>query len=181
MTKPTDEILQESRDRASSPIDRKNYENVKRMTEYNAMPNWKMREDIRGVVKGEEGKHDGFDGHEEVSQAYANGALPKELQSHLSTGQAATKLSHPIHTPTRIGDAEGYALAADRDHQYRSVRQQQGITEPRFLDKIGPQPPISFPQYPDHPTVGTPAPPSAGPYGGQNPESIYANEGEFPN
>ena len=103
VAKPADEILQESRDRADSPTDRKEYEAIKRMTEYHEMPNWRMREDLRGVIDGEDGKHDGFDGHEEVSQAYANSALPEELQNHISTGQASLKLCTTT-TTLCIGD-----------------------------------------------------------------------------
>tara|TARA_R110000822_G_scaffold59325_11_gene148165 strand:- start:30325 stop:37071 length:6747 start_codon:yes stop_codon:yes gene_type:complete len=166
VTKPADEILQESRDRAVTPQDRKNYEAVKRMTEYHEMPNWKMREDIRGVIDGEDGKHDGFDGHEEVSQAYANRALPEELQSHISTGQASLKLSHPALNPQKFGDAEAYALAAERNLQH--TNKQQPAVEP---PPVAYTPPTFDVTYGRTPTANQPID-----------ESIYAsNEDEYPN
>ena len=174
-------ILQENQQQLLKPNDMKEYEAMIRAVNYNKRPNYMRREEIKSVIDGQDGENDGYDGFGEVSTAFANKALPPKQQRLLETSGPVSKLSHPNLTQNSYADTLSFALAADKDHKYQNMRQQQGITEPRFIDKIGPMPPISFPQYPDNPAVGTTNPPPAGPYGGQNPESIYANEGEYPN
>jgi len=150
-------ILQENQQQMLKPNDAKEYANMIRAVNYNERPNYMRREEIKSVIDGQDGKHDGYDGFKEVATAFANKALPAEQQHMLETSGPLSKLSHPLLTQNSYADTLSFALAADRDHQYRNVRQ---------------QPPISFPQYPDNPVVGTNIPPM------QGPENIYATEEE---
>jgi hypothetical protein len=137
-------ILQENQQQMLKPNDMKRYEGAIRAVNYNKRPNYMRREEIKSVIDGQDGVHDGYDGFAEVSTAFNNKALPSSQQHLLTTSGALSKVSHPLLNQNSYADTLSYALAADRDHKYRNVRQ---------------QPPISFPQNPDHPAVGTSSPP----------------------
>jgi hypothetical protein len=125
ITKPTEKILQEAQNGLLKPNDKKEYANAIRAVNYNLRPNYMRREEIRGVMKGEEGKHDGYDSHAELSTAFANKALPAEQQQLLETSGPLLKLSHRHLNPISYADAEAFDVAANEDLKARPAQQQQ--------------------------------------------------------
>ena len=127
IAKPAENILQESKDSLLKPNDQKEYGNAIRVLNYNLRPTYTRLQEIKSIIDGEEGKHDGYANAEEVTKAFAEGALPKEQQNLLTTSGPLLKLSHPHLTPAQYSDAQAYSLAANEDFK---ARQKPTITPP---------------------------------------------------
>jgi len=121
ITKPAENILQESKDGLLKPNDQKEYANAIRTVNYNLRPTYTRLQEIKSIIDGEEGKHDGYANAEEVTKAFAEGALPKEQHNLIATSGPLLKLSHPNLTPAQYSDAQAYSLASNEDFKARQA------------------------------------------------------------
>jgi formiminotetrahydrofolate cyclodeaminase len=130
----TSSILERARNSLITPADQQMYDVMKKVGNYHECPSWHHRNTINNIVKGEEGKGDGFDNYEELRQAHANNALPPELAKEITTSFMLSYLSHPTLSLQNHGDMLKYEHATN-----------EGVAATPAVQPAQPAPPVQQP------------------------------------